>query len=76
MSVFRKFQQQRYMQYLDSQQPCKGAHRVNGVVPQKKQLEYDGKVCDCGKLIFYKERCNCPSHVTPSYDLKSKPNNA
>jgi len=54
--------------------PCREVHKVNGVVPTSDMLDLDGKTCECGKLVFYKQRCNCPANVTPTYELKSKAN--
>ena len=61
---------------MDTQKefPCREAHKIDGIIPQKTDLHFDGRTCDCGKIIFYKERCGCPANVTPTYDLKSKPN--
>jgi hypothetical protein len=53
--------------------PCKDAHKVDGVIPQPNDLQFDGRTCECGKLIFYKEMCTCPSN--PHEVLKTKPNN-
>ena len=53
--------------------PCKDVHKVDGVIPQPNDLQFDGRTCECGKLIFYKEMCTCPSN--PHEVLKTKPNN-
>lgn len=51
---------------------CREFHGINGKMPMAHELQFDEQTCDCGKIIFYKEKCNCPNN--PHYDLKSKPN--
>ena len=53
---------------------CTPYHTVNGVVPEKSDLHFDNVVCDCNRVVFYSERCGCPANVTPTFELKSKPN--
>lgn len=55
-----------------SEVPCRAGHAVNGIVPGEQDLEYDGKVCDCGKIVFFKERCGCPHKE--EYTLKTREN--
>lgn len=57
---------------MEQEQKCKEAHRVDGIIPQSHNIEFDQRTCDCGKIFFYKEKCSCPGN--PRYDLKSKPN--
>lgn len=52
--------------------PCKDAHRVDGVVPQIHNLEFDGRTCECGKFLFRKVPCGCPGN--PHDELKSELN--
>lgn len=59
-------------QQQQSETPCQYVHKVNGVVPGMFDLQYDGKVCDCGRIKFIKEHCGCQNN--PHDELKSKPN--
>lgn len=52
---------------------CKTGHAVNGIVPGEQDVEYSGRVCDCGRILFYKERCT-PCGQTIRYELKQKEN--
>ena len=61
------------MDNQNQEKPCREVHKVNGVVPTSDMVDLDGKNCDCGRLTFYKQRCNCPSNVEPTYELKSRP---
>ena len=54
--------------------PCREVHVVNGEIPTSDRIDLDGKTCDCGRLMFVKQRCNCPANVTPTYELKSQEN--
>lgn len=56
----------------DISKPCRDAHRVNGVIPQIHNIEFDGLTCECGKFLFKKEPCGCPGN--PHDELKSFPN--
>lgn len=51
---------------------CSDAHRVDNIIPQATDLYFDGRTCDCKKLLFYIEPCNCPNGGPGT--LKSKPN--
>lgn len=51
---------------------CRHEHLVNGIVPPMYDESYDGKICDCGRIKFYKEDCNCPG--SPGWQIKTKPN--
>lgn len=51
---------------------CPTAHVVNGVIPKKEDIQFDGMACDCGKILYYQEICTCP--LNPHYELHSKPN--
>lgn len=51
--------------------PCKIAHTIDGVMPTTRDIHFDGRTCDCGKLIHYKELCGCDQK---RWDLKSKEN--
>ncbi len=50
---------------------CREYHGIEGKLPTKEDVHFDGKTCDCGKIIFYAEMCGCS---TPHLELKSKPN--
>lgn len=52
--------------------PCKTGHAVNGIVPGEQDVEYAGKICDCGKIVYFKELCGCPTNKY--YLLKTKEN--
>lgn len=53
---------------------CIPYHTVNGYVPQGKDLQLDGQVCECGKIKFVKvNTCGCPA-ATAVYELQSSPN--
>ncbi len=41
-------------------EPCKIEHGINGMKPAETDLQYDGKTCDCGKLVYHLEECGCP----------------
>jgi hypothetical protein len=43
--------------------PCLDAHRIDGIIPVD-QMEFDGRTCDCGKLIFHVEDCGCGGNKT------------
>lgn len=58
----------------NQQIPCREVHMINGVVPKPEDIHFDQKICDCGKLQFYKEKCGCPANVEPTYTLKSDAN--
>lgn len=51
--------------------PCVGVHKVDGVVPTEFDERFIDRVCDCGRIVFYKDPCGCPG--TPGWRLKSKP---
>lgn len=51
---------------------CKNGHSINGIVPTSSDIQYDGQVCDCGKLKFFAEKCGCPDKNR--LELISKPN--
>lgn len=55
-----------------NEQPCLYVHRVDGIVPDKLDLQYAGRVCDCGRVVFYAEPCGCPGN--PHDEIRSKPN--
>lgn len=38
---------------------CQYGHSVDGVIPGKLELQYDGKLCDCGSIRFYTDMCGC-----------------
>jgi hypothetical protein len=50
---------------------CKHGHSVGGVVAGENDLHLNGKVCDCGRVVFYTELCGCA--VNKHFILKSKP---
>lgn len=53
--------------------PCQGIHKVDGIVPTEFDARFADKVCDCGKVIFYKDQCGCPN--TPNgWRIRSKEN--
>lgn len=52
---------------------CRDAHRVDGIIPQEFNIEFDGRSCECGKILFYAEACGCPSSKDGK-KLKSNPN--
>jgi hypothetical protein len=52
--------------------PCKTGHAVNGIVPGDLDIVYDQKICDCGRVQFFKEMCGCPTNK--HYELKQKEN--
>ena len=53
---------------------CKTFHGIGGVLPQKMDIHFDGKTCDCGKLLFYAEMCGCPSNKHLELYSKENPN--
>ncbi len=55
----------------EEKQTCNPYHTVNGYVPQLLDVQYNGIVCDCSRVIFYSEMCGCSM---PHLELKSKPN--
>jgi len=52
---------------------CKNGHSVKGVVPDIYDESADGKPCDCGNIIFFKNHCNCPN--SPGWKITTKENN-
>jgi len=45
--------------------PCAHGHVINGQIPTVDQTKFEvqypdliGKVCDCGKLKYFEEKCN------------------
>lgn len=52
---------------------CKNGHAINGIVPDILDVNYHGRVCDCGRIKFYKELCGCVHNQ--HYELKQKENN-
>lgn len=50
---------------------CKESHRINGIIPQIENVEFDGMTCECGKLIFKAEMCGCSN---PHLELKQYEN--
>lgn len=36
---------------------CGEAHVVEGIIPHDHMVEYDGRVCDCKKILFEKYEC-------------------
>ena len=53
-------------------QTCREAHKIDGVIPQEKDIHLAGRNCDCGRISFYVQSCNCPNGGQGA--LKSKPN--
>lgn len=53
---------------------CTPYHTINGVVPEINDLHFDQMICDCKRVLFFSERCNCPAAEVGTYELKSKPN--
>ena len=51
---------------------CTPYHTVEGKVPELLDIQYDQKVCDCGKIKFYSTDCGCQAN--PHLELYSKPN--
>lgn len=62
------------MENQQQAEKCREYHGINGHMPGSNDIQFDGQTCDCGKLLFYKERCGCPSNVEPTYTLHSKEN--
>ncbi len=50
---------------------CKNAHVINGVIPGENDLQYDNQICDCRKIIYHKEPCNC---TNTEFKLRSAQN--
>lgn len=60
---------------MDEIKPCQEIHKIDNQVPRPEDVQLDGRVCDCGRILFYKERCSCPAEtVNPSYTLKAQEN--
>lgn len=62
------------MDNQNQEKPCREVHMINGVVPKSDDIQFDQMTCDCKRLIFYKQRCNCPANVQATFELKSRPN--
>lgn len=60
------------MEQEQNNTPCKEAHRINNIIPGPNDLHLAGQNCDCGRIAFYLEKCNCPNGGPGT--LKSKPN--
>lgn len=60
------------MSLTKEEKPCRAGHTVDGKVPMLHHIHLDQRTCDCGRMIYYKEKCGCSSN--PHYELKSKPN--
>lgn len=59
---------------MEEKKLCSPQHSINGYVPKPSELQYDGKVCDCGKLMWTKvNTCGCPAE-TAVYELQPRPN--
>lgn len=52
--------------------PCRNGHALNGVLPTD-DITFDEKVCDCGRIKFYKEECGCPTGN--GWKIKTQENN-
>lgn len=52
--------------------PCLHGHTLNGVLPSD-DISFDEKVCDCDRIIFFKESCSCP--LGSGYKIKTRENN-
>lgn len=39
--------------------PCIEAHTIDGKIPEPADGHFDGRICDCAKLIWKFEECNC-----------------
>jgi hypothetical protein len=51
---------------------CSQGHTVNGFVVSPMDLQYDGQVCDCKKIVFVKELCGCTNNEHE--EIKQKEN--
>ncbi len=64
------------MEFVEMNKPegvqlCKEAHKVNGIIPQITNIEFDGMTCECKKFLYKKELCGCS---IPHYELKQYEN--
>ena len=50
------------MKEPDENRPCRESHRVNGVIPQITNIEFDGMTCECGKFKYLAQWCGCPGN--------------
>jgi hypothetical protein len=57
---------------MDNETKCRDAHRVDGLIPGLLDVQFDGRACDCGRVIFFAEQCGCAAN--PHMELKSRPN--
>lgn len=58
----------------NEQQPqilCEATHRINGASPTVETVTETPTKCDCGRIEYWKEWCNCP--VVKNWELKSRP---
>lgn len=75
---WEKMMQERYDKFIKPEQqtppprPCKEAHKVDGNIPNENDIQFDGRTCECGKLLFYAQLCD--SCGGKKMKLKSKPN--
>lgn len=56
----------------EDERTCREAHKIGSVIPSLNNVEFDGKTCNCGKILFVAEQCACPNN--PHLELRSKPN--
>lgn len=50
--------------------PCKFHHDINGVEVTKEDKQFHGQSCDCKRVVFMWEYCNCSKGMM----IKQKPN--
>lgn len=54
--------------------PCHFQHLWEGNPPDPNRSDLEGKLCDCGKLLFHAELCGCPSNEHMDLKLQENPN--
>lgn len=54
------------------EEKCKTGHVIDGIVPLERDNQYDGRTCDCQRLIYYSEACSCSDGG--GYKLRSRAN--
>lgn len=56
---------------MEDKKICELIHKVDGHIPHFSDTHLDGRVCDCRRMIYFKEECGCPGNP---WQLRSKPN--
>lgn len=63
-------EEQDFKMMAEMDEHCAGGHRVDGIIPKIEDYQYNGRTCDCGRLLYKVEGCSCSGNK----ELHAHPN--